>query len=77
MSEMSLVKMSWNVLNVLAQMILKNRNKSNNVYFRYACVLAFDVKVLPEAQYFADNNKIKIFQAKIIYHLFDRFKEHV
>lgn len=40
-------------------------------------VLAFDVKVLPEAQYFADNNHIKIFQAKIIYHLFDKFKQHL
>jgi translation initiation factor 5B len=43
----------------------------------YACVLAFDVKISPEAQYFADNNHIKIFSAKIIYHLFDRFKEHL
>lgn len=43
----------------------------------YAVVLAFDVKVLPEAQYFADTNGIKIYTAKIIYHLFDMFKEHV
>lgn len=48
--------------------------KSN---FRYAVVLAFDVKVLPEAQYFADNNGIKIYNARIIYHLFDMFKEHI
>lgn len=44
---------------------------------RYAVVLAFDVKILPEAQYFADNNGIKIYSAKIIYHLFDMFKAHV
>ena len=35
----------------------------------YACLLAFDVKVMPEAQQFADENEIKIFTAKIIYHL--------
>jgi translation initiation factor 5B len=40
-------------------------------------VLAFDVKILPEAQYYADHNSIKIFSARIIYHLFDRFKEHL
>ncbi len=40
-------------------------------------MLAFDVKVLPEAQYFADHNGIKIFTANIIYHLFDKFKAYV
>ena len=56
----------------------KTRKKSKIFeYFRYACVLAFDVKVLPEAQYFADHNGIKIFTANIIYHLFDKFKAYV
>lgn len=32
---------------------------------------------MPEAQYFADNNHIKIFSAKIIYHLFDKFNLHL
>lgn len=43
----------------------------------YATILAFDVKVTPEAQQFADDNEIKIFTAKIIYHLFDSFEEYV
>lgn len=40
-------------------------------------MLCFDVKILPEAQQFADLHKIKIIQANIIYHLFDKFSLHV
>jgi len=43
----------------------------------YATLLAFDVKVMPEAQQFADDEGIKIFTANIIYHLFDKFTEYV
>jgi len=43
----------------------------------YATILAFDVKVTPEAQEFADDNGIKIFTANIIYHLFDSFEAYV
>lgn len=43
----------------------------------YATILAFDVRVMPEAQHFADDNGIKIFTAKIIYHLFDEFTAYV
>jgi len=39
--------------------------------------LAFDVKILPEAQQLADQNGIKIFTANIIYHLFDQFMAYV
>lgn len=42
----------------------------------YATILAFDVKPLPEAQKFADEHKIKIFTANIIYHLFDSYIKH-
>ncbi len=54
-------------------------SKKESYFFilRHAVVLAFDVKVLPEASYFADNNGIKIFTAKIIYHLFDKFNLHL
>ena len=45
--------------------------------FRFATVLAFDVKITAEGQAFADSNKITIFQAPIIYHLFDMFTAHV
>jgi len=39
-------------------------------------ILAFDIKILPEAQTFADDNGIKIFTADIIYHLFDEFVKY-
>lgn len=39
--------------------------------------MAFDVKVVADAQQFADENNIKIFTAAIIYHLFDSFTEYV
>lgn len=40
---------------------------------RYATILAFDVKIEKEAQEMADSLGVKIFQADIIYHLFDKF----
>lgn len=43
----------------------------------YACILAFDVKVERDAQEMADQMGIKIFQAEIIYHLFDKFTAHI
>ena len=43
----------------------------------YLSLLAFDVKLLPEAIKFADDYKIKVITAKIIYHLFDGFTKHV
>lgn len=35
--------------------------------------MAFDVKVEKDAQELADSMSVKIFQADIIYHLFDKF----
>jgi len=43
----------------------------------FATVLAFDVKIMPDAQTFADENSITIFTANIIYHLFDQFEAHL
>ncbi|KAJ9596240.1 hypothetical protein L9F63_027136, partial [Diploptera punctata] len=40
---------------------------------QYATILAFDVKVERDAQELADVLGVKIFQADIIYHLFDKF----
>ncbi|XP_073998349.1 eukaryotic translation initiation factor 5B isoform X2 [Rhodnius prolixus] len=40
---------------------------------QYAVILAFDVKIERDAQDMADNLGVKIFQADIIYHLFDKF----
>lgn len=63
--------------NVLkAQKALINENP-NLIKKEYACILAFDVRITPEAQLFAEKEGIKIFEAKIIYHLFDSFTEYV
>ncbi|GJW24731.1 eukaryotic translation initiation factor 5B-like protein [Tanacetum coccineum] len=43
----------------------------------FATILAFDVKVTPEAREIADGLDIKIFTADIIYHLFDQFKAYI
>ncbi|GMJ08202.1 hypothetical protein HRI_004489400 [Hibiscus trionum] len=43
----------------------------------YATVLAFDVKVTPEARELADEVGVRIFLADIIYHLFDQFKAYI
>lgn len=43
------------------------------VVCRYATILAFDVKIERDAQELADSLGVKIFQADIIYHLFDKF----
>ncbi|KAJ8676530.1 hypothetical protein QAD02_012317, partial [Eretmocerus hayati] len=43
---------------------------------QYATILAFDVKIERDAQELADTLGVKIFQADIIYHLFDRFIEY-
>ncbi|GLJ18361.1 hypothetical protein SUGI_0324990 [Cryptomeria japonica] len=43
----------------------------------YAAILAFDVKITPEARELADEVGVKIFAADIIYHLFDQFKAYM
>lgn len=45
-------------------------------FFRYATILAFDVKIERDAQELADSVGVKIFQADIIYHLFDKFTNY-
>jgi translation initiation factor IF-2 len=49
----------------------------DHVQKEFATILAFDVKITPEAKEFAEENGIKIFEANIIYHLFDEFTEYV
>lgn len=44
--------------------------------YRYATILAFDVKIERDAQELADSLGVKIFQADIIYHLFDKFTNY-
>ncbi|OMP82264.1 Eukaryotic translation initiation factor 5B [Diplodia seriata] len=43
----------------------------------YAVMLCFDVRVDKEAREYADQNGVKIFEADIIYHLFDAFTAHM
>lgn len=43
----------------------------------YGVVLAFNVKVLPDAEIEARDHKVKIFQHSIIYHIIDNFIEWV
>ena len=43
---------------------------------KYTIILAFDVKIERDAQELADREGVKIFQADIIYHLFDRFTQY-
>lgn len=40
-------------------------------------MLVFDVKVLHDAQQYAEQNNVKIFTADIIYHLMDMFTKYV
>lgn len=59
-----------------AQKVLQQEDQ-NKIKKEYATVLAFDVRITPDAQTFADKEGIKVFSAKIIYHLFDSFTEYV
>lgn len=43
----------------------------------YATILAFDVKIMSEAQELANQEGVKIFTADIIYHLFDQFTAYL
>lgn len=43
---------------------------------RFAVILAFDVKIERDAQEMADSVGVRIFQADIIYHLFDSFTKY-
>lgn len=43
----------------------------------YATILAFDVKIMPEAAQMAKEMGVRIFSADIIYHLFDQFTAYI
>lgn len=44
--------------------------------YRYAVILAFDVKIERDSQELADTLGVRIFSAEIIYHLFDAFTKY-
>jgi len=52
-------------------------NPMNSIKEAYACILAFDVQVLPDAERQAKEIGIPIYKADIIYHLFDSFTKRV
>ncbi|CAD8106174.1 unnamed protein product [Paramecium primaurelia] len=62
------------VMKALKNVLLEDVNRRKK---EYACMLVFDVKILPDAQKFAEENQIKIFEANIIYHLFTKFTEFI
>eukprot|EP01017_Pseudomicrothorax_dubius_P049556 TRINITY_DN922_c0_g1_i4.p1 TRINITY_DN922_c0_g1~~TRINITY_DN922_c0_g1_i4.p1 ORF type:complete len:222 (-),score=72.06 TRINITY_DN922_c0_g1_i4:52-717(-) len=61
------------VMRAMAPLILQEKAAKEE----FAVILAFDVKIMADAQEFADTNGIKVMTANIIYHLFDQFTEHV
>ena len=63
--------------NVLKAQKALNHEDPAKVKKEFATILAFDVRITPEAKGFAEKEGIKIFEAKIIYHLFDQFTEYV
>ena len=52
-------------------------NPLNSIKEAYACILAFNVPILPDAAKLAAEIGIPIFTAEIIYHLFDAFIKRV
>jgi translation initiation factor 5B len=48
-------------------------SKNENTYKENLTILAFDIKVHPDAKVYGEENGIKIFTADIIYHLFDSY----
>lgn len=77
------------VMKALKNVVLEDPNKRKkefvflnkiifiSFFFRFACMLVFDVKVLADAYKYAEEFQIKIFEANIIYHLFDQFLKYV
>lgn len=59
---------------VLAPFVAEENPSENTEFLTMLC---FDVKILPEAQKFAEDYKIKMISANIIYHLFDGFTKYV
>ena len=62
------------MLKVLTPFLQEDSRKKKQEYLTMLC---FDVKILPEAFKFGEDNGIKMITAKIIYHLFDGFTKHV
>jgi translation initiation factor IF-2 len=79
LKQMGIPVTSVNIGPIHRRDVLKACTAKNNdkVKKEFATILAFDVRVMPDAQKFADEEDIKIFTANIIYHLFDEFTAYV
>lgn len=67
-----------NIGPVFKKDVMTAQNQIENGYKKeYATILAFDIKVTPEAAEYADKIGVKIFTADIIYHLTDQFYKYV
>lgn len=62
------------VIKAMKSLLSENPEKRKK---EYCCLLVFDVKVLPEAQKYAEENDVRVFTANIIYHLTDHFTKYV
>ena len=67
-----------NIGPVFKKDVMTAQNQIENGYKKeYATILAFDVKVTPEAAEYAEKIGVKVFTADIIYHLTDQFYKYV
>lgn len=67
-----------NIGAVFKKDVMTAQNQIENGYKKeYATILAFDIKVTPEAAEYADKIGVRIFTADIIYHLTDQFYKYV
>ena len=67
-----------NIGSVFKKDVMAAQNQIENGYKKeYATILAFDIKVIPEAAEYAEKIGVKIFTADIIYHLTDQFYKYV
>ncbi|XP_020261198.1 LOW QUALITY PROTEIN: eukaryotic translation initiation factor 5B-like [Asparagus officinalis] len=57
---------------VMKASVMRERGKKE-----YATILAFDVKIDEDARILAKELQVEIFEADIIYHLFDQFKAYI
>jgi translation initiation factor 5B len=60
----------------LTKFNLINSYNSSNVIPENNCVLAFEVEIEKEAQQYAKDNNIQIFEDKTIYRLFNQYREY-
>jgi len=58
----------------LIKLLLNNKDNST---LEYMCVLVFDVKISEDAELYAKENKIKIFQDNTIFRLYEQYKKYL